>query len=58
MVKLVGLPVQVTPELVKAGVMVIVPVIGAFVRLVAVKEAMSPVPMAASPMAGFELTQL
>jgi hypothetical protein len=34
------------------GVIVIVPVIGAFVRFVAVNEGMSPDPLAARPIAG------
>ena len=53
----VGLPVQVTPALVKVGVALMVAVTGALVILVTAKEAISPVPLAARPMDGSELTQ-
>jgi len=58
MVNKVGVPVQVTPELVKEGVTVMVAVTGALVVLLAVKAAMSPEPVAASPMEISELIQL
>jgi hypothetical protein len=48
MVKLTGAPVQPLAE----GVTVIVAVTGVLVLLVAVKEAMLPLPLAASPMEG------
>ena len=54
MVKVDGTPGQ--P--VDVGVTVIVPVIGAFVALVAVNEAISPVPLAAKPMAVLVFVQL
>ena len=43
---------------VEVGVTVIVPVIGAFVALVAVNEAISPVPLAAKPIAVLSFVQL
>ena len=43
-------PSQVTPSLVKCGVTVMVAVNAAFVVFVAVKAAMSPLPLAARPM--------
>ena len=58
MLKVIAVPVQVTPPLVKLGVTVIVAVTGAVPVLIAVKEAMSPVPDAASPMDGLLLVQL
>ena len=54
----VELPVQVSPALVKAGVIVTVAVTGEFVVFVAVNEEISPVPAAPRPMVVFELTQL
>jgi hypothetical protein len=53
-VKVCGVPVH-GP---KTGVTVIVDVIGSAVALVAVKDAMFPLPDAASPIAVFELVQL
>ena len=53
-----GLPVQVNPVLVKAGVVVMVAVTGALVVLVAVNDEIFPVPAAARPMEVLELTQL
>jgi hypothetical protein len=50
MVKLAGVPGQVAPALEKEGVTVMLAVTIAVVLLVAVKEAMSPVPLAGSPM--------
>ena len=58
MVKLIEVPVQVTPALVKLGVTVMVPEIGEPVRLVATKGAILPVPLAANPIAGLLLVQL
>ena len=55
MVKVVATPGQL---LVEVGVTVIVPVIGAFVALVAVNEAISPVPLAANPIAVLLFVQL
>ena len=55
MVNIIGVPLQ--PALFK-GVAVIVAVIVLLVLFIAVKEAMSPVPFAASPMPGVLLTQL
>jgi hypothetical protein len=54
MVKETGAPVQ--PLAV--GVTSIVPAIGAFVELVAGKEAISPFPMAANPIAALVFVQL
>lgn len=54
MVKLTGKP----PQPVEEGVTVMVAVIGALVLLVAVKLAILPVPLAASPMAVLLLVQL
>ena len=51
-VKLIGVPLQLTPPLVYTGVTVIVAVTGAFVVLVAVKAGILPDPLAASPMLG------
>ena len=58
MVKVDANPVQTTPALVKEGVTVMVAVTGEAEILVAAKEAMLPVPLAASPMVVLELTQL
>ena len=58
MVNDAGVPVQVSPALVNAGVTVMVALTGALVVLVTVKDDISPEPLAARPMAGFELTQL
>ena len=50
MLKLLGVPTQLTPPLVKVGVTVIVPVIGTLVGLVAVKVGNElPAPLAPSP---------
>ena len=51
------MPLQVVPPLVYVGVTVIVPVIGADVALVAVKNKL-PEPLAPSPMAVLLLVQL
>jgi hypothetical protein len=58
MVKVLGVPSQLTPPLVKVGVTVMVAVIGAVVVLLAVKAAILPVPDAASPIEGLSLVQL
>ena len=55
MVKLTGIPEQL-PGI--EGVTVIVAVRGPEVEFSGMNEAMSPVPLAASPMEGFEFTQL
>ena len=57
-VNVVGVPVQVTPLLVYVGVTVIVATTGALVGLVAVKDAILPVPDAARPMLVLLLVQL
>ena len=49
-VKVIGVPVQVTPPFVKLAVTVMVAVTGALVTLVAIKLAILPVPLAARPM--------
>jgi hypothetical protein len=54
----VGVPVQVTPAFVYDGVTVIVPEIGVMPALVAVKLVMSPVPLAARPIAVLVFVQL
>ena len=53
-----AVPVQVTPALVYDGVTVMVAVIGALVLLVAVNEAIFPVPLAARPIDVVLFTQL
>ena len=58
MVKVIGIPLQVTPPLVKAGVTVMVAVTGAVVAFVAVKLAILPEPFAANPMDVVLLVQL
>lgn len=58
MVKEVDVPVQVLPELENSGVTVMVAVTGAVVPLVAVKDAISPVPPAPRPMVISEFVQL
>ena len=57
MVNVRGVPVQVTPALVKLGVTVTVPLIGAFVVLVGVKLKL-PVPLAGKPIAVLVFVQL
>ena len=57
MVKLLGVPTQVIPPLVKLGVTVMVPVMGALLELVAEKVVMFPVPLAARPIALLLLDQ-
>ena len=57
-VNVTGVPVQVTVSFVNEGVTVIVAVTGAFVALVPIKEAISPVPLAARPIDGVVLVQL
>jgi hypothetical protein len=58
MVYVIAVPVQVAPPLVYSGVTVIVATTGAVPVLTAVKEAISPVPDAASPIDGVLLVQL
>ena len=57
-VNVIGVPVQVTPPLVNTGVTVIVATTGAAVLFIAVKLAMCPVPLAASPILVLLLVQL
>jgi hypothetical protein len=57
-VKLRGVPLQVTPPLVYAGVTVIVAVTGEVPVLTAVNEAMSPFPLANNPIEGVLFVQL
>jgi len=56
--KVSELPVQVTPLLVKEGVAIIVAVCGDEPVLVAVKEEILPLPLAANPMVVLSLVQL
>ena len=56
--KVTGNPVQVVPELVKAGVTVMVADWGVVPVFVAVKEGILPDPLAARPTEVFELVQL
>ena len=58
MVKVMGVPVQLTAPLVYVGVTVIVATTGAVVTFTAVKLAIFPVPLAASPIDGAVLVQL
>ena len=58
MVNVCGVPVQVVPPLVYEGVTVMVATTGALPVLVAVNEAMLPLPLAARPMLGALLVQL
>ncbi len=58
MVKLTGLPLQVTPPLVYAGVTTTVAVTICDVALVAVKVPILPVPLAARPIDGCVFVQL
>lgn len=58
MVNVRGVPVQVTPPLVKLGVTVIVATTGVCVVFTAVKAAMLPLPEAARPIEGVLLVQL
>ena len=58
MVKLMGVPVQVTPESEFEGVTVIVAVTGVVPLLIAVNGLIFPVPSAFRPMDGLELVQL
>ena len=57
-VKVIGVPTQLTAALVKVGVTVIVATTGAVVALVAIKVGILPVPLAAIPIEGVLLTQL
>ena len=58
MVNVLDVPTQLTPALVKVGVMVMVAVTGVLLALVATKEAILPAPVAAKPIDGVLLTQL
>lgn len=58
MVKLTGVPLQLTPPLVYVGVTVIVAVTGADVGLIAIKAGIVAVPLAARPMLVLLLVQL
>ena len=57
-VKVLGVPTQVTPPKVELGVTVIVAVIGNNVGLIAVKPAIFPMPAAPNPIVGSLLVQL
>ncbi len=57
-VNVIGVPVQSVPPFRKLGVTVIVAVTGALVALVAVNDAMSPVPLAARPIDGVLLVHV
>ena len=57
-VKVIGVPTQLTAPLVYVGVTVIVATTGALVTFTAVKLAISPVPLAARPIDGALLVQL
>jgi hypothetical protein len=57
MVNVMGVPTQLTP-LVYVGVTVIVPVIGALVALVPMKDGISPLPVPARPIEGLLFVQL
>jgi hypothetical protein len=58
MVNVIDVPTQLTPAFVYVGVTTMVAVIGAVVALVATKEPILPVPLAAKPIEGVLLTQL
>ena len=58
MVKLTGVPLQVTPPLVYAGVTTRVAVTICVVKLVAVNVPILPVPLAARPIVGCEFVQM
>ena len=58
MVNVLDVPTQLTPALVKVGVMEMVAVTGLLVVLVAINEAILPAPLAARPIEGVLLTQL
>ena len=58
MVNVIAVPTQLTPAFVYVGVTVMVAVIGAVVALVATKDPILPVPLAAKPIDGVLLTQL
>ncbi len=57
-VKVWGVPVQLTPPLVKVGVTVMVAVTGEVPLLMAVKEEMFPLPLAPSPIDVLSFNQL
>ena len=58
MVNVIGVPVQLTPPFVITGVTVITAVTGADVALVAIKDEMFPLPLAANPIEAVLFTQL
>ena len=58
MVNVLAVPAQLTPPLVKVGLTVMVAVTADDVALVAMKEAMFPLPLAANPIDGVLFTQL
>ena len=58
MVNVLEVPTQLTPALVKVGVMVMVAVTGELLALVATKDAILPAPVAPNPIEGALLTQL
>jgi len=58
MVNVLDVPTQLTLPFVNVGVTVMVAVTGALVLLVAMKEAILPAPLAASPIDGVLFTQL
>jgi len=57
-VYVVGVPLQDFPPLLYVGVTVIVEIAGAVPVLTAVNDGISPVPVAANPIDGFEFAQL
>ena len=58
MVNVIEVPTQLTPALVYVGVTIMVAVTGAVVALVATKDPILPLPLAANPIEGVLLTQL
>ena len=58
MVNVLAVPAQLTPPLVNIGLTVMVAVTADDVALVAMKEAMFPLPLAANPIDGVLFTQL
>lgn len=58
MVKLIAVPTQLTPPLVKVGVTVMVATTGTGLRLTATKLAMLPLPLAGKPIEGRLFVQL
>jgi len=58
MVKVLAIPEQLTPEFVKIGVTTMFAVIGVDPTLIAVKDGIFPVPLAAIPIEGLSFVQL